>query len=186
MRDANCAFRGSLVLNASGESRNHANAHEGATIEAMRPKESASGPGERRVLTGTPLVLGLSPRRSCWRSLAFLIFYDLHPITPQMGACMWIIHARISAIAAETVVLLVCTQTHALVRSSQAGNDDLWNSARIDRYDLPRQFSRDDAALRTSTLWGTGNILQGPYLPPPGISFDRRLLSAQETLLRPQ
>jgi len=27
---------------------------------------------------------------------------------------MWIFHARISAIAAETVVLLLCNQTHAL------------------------------------------------------------------------
>ena len=43
-RDANCTFRRSLISKTSGESRNHANAHEGAAIEAMRPLESASGP----------------------------------------------------------------------------------------------------------------------------------------------
>ena len=42
-RDANCTFRRSLISKTSGESRNHANAHEGAAIEAMRPQESASG-----------------------------------------------------------------------------------------------------------------------------------------------
>jgi len=46
---------------------------------------------------------------------------------------MWIFHARISAIAAETVVLLLCNRTHALARGSQVGHDDSWNSERIDR-----------------------------------------------------
>jgi hypothetical protein len=36
---------------------------------------------------------------------------------------MWIFHARISAIAAETVVLLLYNQTHALARGSQVGHE---------------------------------------------------------------
>jgi hypothetical protein len=50
-----------------------------------------------------------------------------------MGACMWIFRARISAIVAETVVLLLCNQTHTLARGSQVGHEDPWSSERIDR-----------------------------------------------------
>src|SRR5258706_12593520 len=50
-----------------------------------------------------------------------------------MGACMWTFHARLSAIAAGIVLLLLCDQPHALARGSQVGHDDPWNSEHIDR-----------------------------------------------------
>jgi hypothetical protein len=50
-----------------------------------------------------------------------------------MGACMWTFHARLLAIAAGIVLLLLCNQPVVLARGSQVGHDDPWNSERIDR-----------------------------------------------------
>jgi len=46
---------------------------------------------------------------------------------------MWTFHARLSAIAAGIVSLLLGNQPHVLARGSQVGHDDPWNSGRIDR-----------------------------------------------------
>src|SRR6478672_11414564 len=117
---------------------------------------------------------------------------------------MWIFHARISAIAAETVVsdarigsqqpswtrrsLEFGTYRSSAPRGSDCCHSHVPRSTarRSLLCDLSRQFTRDETALRTSALWGAGSILQGRHLSPPGICLYRGPLSAQEKLLRPQ
>ena len=46
---------------------------------------------------------------------------------------MWTNHARISAITAGVVLLLICSVTDSFARGSSGGHDDPLNSDRIDR-----------------------------------------------------
>jgi hypothetical protein len=50
---------------------------------------------------------------------------------------MWTFRARLSAIAAGIVLLLLCHQPRAFARGSQVGHDDPWNSQHIER--LPQE-----------------------------------------------
>jgi hypothetical protein len=46
---------------------------------------------------------------------------------------MWNHNARFSAIAAATLLLLLCNEPRTFARGSQVGHDDPWNSEHIDR-----------------------------------------------------
>jgi hypothetical protein len=72
---------------------------------------------------------------------------------------------------------------------SECGHPHVWRSSTARRSllcDLLRKFALDQATLRTSAMRRECDVLQGRQLPPPGICFDWRPLSARENLLRPR